>query len=596
MRRSRRRPNEMGPPPEGHNPGDRLSARDRASPQGRPRFRSRAAGVVIFYRVPDIPPTGIPMALRPWLDRFANETLTVRERVGRELEVTRRILAYPTTPVHFLNLDGAEAAANIWSTRDRVAASLNLAKDALLPKILDAQAHPKDARVVPTAEFTKEQTTDVDLRDLPIPKLFPKDAGRYVTAGVWVAEWQGVRNLSFHRILLLGKDRGACRIVPRHLRHMYNEATNAGQELPVAVCIGLDPWNLLAGGTSVEYGVDESRIASALTESCLGKPADVVRIKNGLTVPAEADYVLEGRLINETHDEGPFVDAVRTYDRVRKEPVLVVDRIYRRKDAIFHIIVGGLDEHFMFMGMPREPVIYQAVSRAVPHVKAVRLTEGGCAWLHGVVSIRKQHQGDAKNAILAAFGAHTSMKQVVIVDEDIDVFDDRALAGVISVFPASARHAAARSVPADADPGPSLMPPDPVSGRWPAAGIHGEPSAPLHPAAVLGVARVLVLLIQFTNVSHDPSHEAPYFDDFFNNATPAARSMRAYYRSEEHTSELQSPCNLVCRLLLEKKKKPPYVPHLAGTLAGHCTATKRRRHARCHSDARLPATASRGLR
>src|SRR5256885_6498022 len=28
-----------------------------------------------------------------------------------------------------------------------------------------------------------------------------------------------------------------------------------------------------------------------------------------------------------------------------------------------------------------------------------------------------------------------------------------------------------------------------------------------------------------------------------------------HWRSEEHTSELQSPCNLVCRLLLEKKKK-----------------------------------------
>jgi UbiD family decarboxylase len=75
--------------------------------------------------------------------------------------------------------------------------------------------------------------------------------------------------------------------------------------------------------------------------------------------------------------------------------------------------------------MPREPVIYQAVSRAVPHVRAVRLTEGGCAWLHGVVSIRKQHAGDGKNAIMAAFGAHTSMKQVTVVDEDIDVFDDR---------------------------------------------------------------------------------------------------------------------------------------------------------------------------
>src|SRR2546426_9234447 len=38
---------------------------------------------------------------------------------------------------------------------------------------------------------------------------------------------------------------------------------------------------------------------------------------------------------------------------------------------------------------------------------------------------------------------------------------------------------------------------------------------------------------------------------------PAAAGaiLRAHERSEEHTSELQSPCNLVCRLLLEKKKK-----------------------------------------
>src|SRR5256885_9737623 len=36
---------------------------------------------------------------------------------------------------------------------------------------------------------------------------------------------------------------------------------------------------------------------------------------------------------------------------------------------------------------------------------------------------------------------------------------------------------------------------------------------------------------------------------------PAAPVVCASRRSEEHTSELQSPCNLVCRLLLEKKKK-----------------------------------------
>jgi UbiD family decarboxylase len=365
------------------------------------------------------------MAIRQWIENFSRDVIRVPKETSRDLECTRFLLKHPQSPVHFTDLDGFEAVGNLWSTRDRVASALGISKDQLLQKLMAAQAHPQDTRVVDHADFLKHSTTDVDMLGLPVPKLFPKDAGRYITAGVWVAEWKGVRNLSFHRILLLDRNHGACRIVPRHLRHMYSEAMKGGEELKVAVCIGLDPWNLLAGGTSVEYGVDESRIASSLSQSCFGKPVDMVKIKNGLTVPAEAEYVLEGRLIDETHEEGPFVDAVRTYDRVRKEPVLVVDRIYHRDEPIFHIIVGGLDEHFMFMGMPREPVIHQAVSRAVPHVKAVRLTEGGCAWLHGVVSIRKQHQGDGKNAIMAAFGAHTSMKQVTIVDEDIDVFDDR---------------------------------------------------------------------------------------------------------------------------------------------------------------------------
>src|SRR5256885_12024932 len=36
---------------------------------------------------------------------------------------------------------------------------------------------------------------------------------------------------------------------------------------------------------------------------------------------------------------------------------------------------------------------------------------------------------------------------------------------------------------------------------------------------------------------------------------PDGEEAKQFARSEEHTSELQSPCNLVCRLLLEKKKK-----------------------------------------
>ena len=73
------------------------------------------------------------------------------------------------------------------------------------------------------------------------------------------------------------------------------------------------------------------------------------------------------------------------------------------------------------MGMPQESKIAETVAGVVPKIKDVNLTPGGCHWLHAVVSIEKQTEGDSKNAILAAFAGHPSLKQVIIVDTDIDV-------------------------------------------------------------------------------------------------------------------------------------------------------------------------------
>src|SRR2546426_1650313 len=50
-----------------------------------------------------------------------------------------------------------------------------------------------------------------------------------------------------------------------------------------------------------------------------------------------------------------------------------------------------------------------------------------------------------------------------------------------------------------------------------------------------------------------------------------SRGVSGWQRSEEHTSELQSPCNLVCRLLLEKKKKGPRAGRASGNHDGHRT-------------------------
>src|SRR5256885_5253433 len=71
---------------------------------------------------------------------------------------------------------------------------------------------------------------------------------------------------------------------------------------------------------------------------------------------------------------------------------------------------------------------------------------------------------------------------------------------------------------------------------------RGAGSAAREPRGSLpGVARRRALLRVAFGLDRRPQRER--------------RGGRGAARSEEHTSELQSPCNLVCRLLLEKKKK-----------------------------------------
>jgi UbiD family decarboxylase len=94
-----------------------------------------------------------------------------------------------------------------------------------------------------------------------------------------------------------------------------------------------------------------------------------------------------------------------------------------RKDYVYEALLPSGAEHKLLMGLPHEALIWESVSKMVPNVYAVNLTPGGCGWLHAVISIEKQVDGDGKNALLAAFAAHPSLKHVVVVDKDINVFD-----------------------------------------------------------------------------------------------------------------------------------------------------------------------------
>uniref|UniRef100_UPI0025BFF95C UbiD family decarboxylase n=1 Tax=Ferroglobus sp. TaxID=2614230 RepID=UPI0025BFF95C len=257
-----------------------------------------------------------------------------------------------------------------------------------------------------------------DLNDLPIIKYFEGDGGRYITAGVVIAckdhEDFNTYNASIHRLMVVDESRLAARLVPpRHTYLLWRDAVERREELEVAICIGTHPLFMLAASTRVPEG-KEFYYAAGL----MGKleVSDV----DGIYCP-ESEIIIRGRITSETVDEGPFVDITGTYDLVRKEPVVEVDKIYAKEDFIYYSITPASKEHQILMGLPAEPEIYKAVSK-VCRVKNVALTPGGRHWLHAVIQIEKRTEGDGKNAILAAFAAHPSLKHAVVVDEDIDIY------------------------------------------------------------------------------------------------------------------------------------------------------------------------------
>jgi 2,5-furandicarboxylate decarboxylase 1 len=141
-----------------------------------------------------------------------------------------------------------------------------------------------------------------------------------------------------------------------------------------------------------------------------------------LEVPAEAELILEGRITHVLVDEGPFPDLTGTMDIVRRQPVIEIDHITHRREPIFHALLPAGLEHKNLMGMPREPTIFAAVNE-VCKCADVYITPGGASWLHAVVQIEKQCEEDGRRAIWAAFKGHTSLKHVVVVDTDVNIYD-----------------------------------------------------------------------------------------------------------------------------------------------------------------------------
>jgi len=340
--------------------------------------------------------------------------------LSRDFEVARVIREWQGRgPVIVYRVEGCpqDSASNLLDLRFKLYKALGVGSDeeAYL-KILDAMSSPTRPSVVGAPRLREAEG---GLMEVPAVRFYEKEAGLYLSSAIFIACYDGVCNASIHRVLVKDKRVGVVRVVPRHLWELYLRAKSRGQDLPVSVVIGVHPAIMVAAASSPRFGVFEVDVASKLLGNLWVYESPI----HGNPVPLGSAVVIEGLLSRDMAEEGPYVDVIGTYDRVRNQPVLKVLKVYLDVNELTHVILSGGLEASLLIGFTREAAIWEAVSKVVARVHKVRLTPASGGWLHAIISIDKRHEGDAKNAIMAAFAAHPSLKHVIVVDSDIDPDD-----------------------------------------------------------------------------------------------------------------------------------------------------------------------------
>jgi len=367
-------------------------------------------------------------SLREWLDHLAehDRLSVIKPNADLRFEVAayakrldgQRATLFPSPSGHPMPV-----VSGLTSDRGWMADAMGVEPSELLPRFQQAALEPLPCDEVaagPAQEVVHDK--DVDLcRILPLPTHNEHDFGPYISAGLMIVRnpKTGKQNVSIHRCQVAGPDRLGVLLLPRHTHAFYEMAEEAGEALPAAIVVGIDPLTLLASQAIAPLDSDELEIAGALH----GKPLPVIKCKTSdIRVPADSEVVVEGHFLPKVRElEGPFGEFPQYYGERGNRHVMVVDAITHRKDAIFHTIVGGGLEHQLLGAIPKEATILSHLRRSFPNVLDVHLAPGGVMRFNLYVKIRKRQEGEAKNIMMGAFAASFDLKHVTVVDEDVDI-------------------------------------------------------------------------------------------------------------------------------------------------------------------------------
>jgi len=340
------------------------------------------------------------------------------DRAGRSPVVVFESIKGKTMPL----------VTNVAGSRKLLAACLGV-KVADLPTAFRERCQKYiPCEVVSTAAWDEVvlEGSQIDLTKLPIPLQFTVDAAPYITAGQISARdpITGVDTTGFHRLMLKGKDRlGISLHSRRRLYEYHRRAEEKGQSLPVAITIGTHPLHYMG---SMVYAYPQNVRKFEIIGGLFGEPYRLARCGVAdLEVPAGAEIVIEGEILAGVHEpEGPFSEFTGYASHRSTQNVFVAKRVRMRRDAIYHSVVSGMSQdHILVSCITREGEILNALRRNLPNVRNVHVPHTTCGAFMAFVSMKKTAEGEPQMAVMATFGTELYTKYVIVVDDDVDIFN-----------------------------------------------------------------------------------------------------------------------------------------------------------------------------
>lgn len=324
---------------------------------------------------------------------------------------------------------------NAFATRQHIAYQMGLAPDDWKMELTHAfatvESEPEDTVRVDGDEAPVKDVIwsqdEIDLRRFPVPMCHQDDVGPYfVMANLAKSRSSGMVDVTMMKNLIHGPRRLSFSAHGHHhLRQIFTEYERHDEPAPVVLILGHHPNFFLGSCAMMPWRNDDYATISGF----MGEPLRLTPSEtwgDELLVPADAEIIIEGHALpNVREPQNPFGEISGHYQERMDVPVVEVTNVTHRRDAVMQSIFPAHPEHWHLGGVPKEGSVYNSIHRVLPNVTAVHLPMSGCGRFNCVVALDKRDRSDPVKAGMIAATEMPNVKEIVVVDEEIDAFNER---------------------------------------------------------------------------------------------------------------------------------------------------------------------------